>query len=46
MVLKVEGYLQKIFWVNIERQDDVTISLTQPHMIDQVMTDMHIAKKG
>ena len=36
-ILAVEGYLQELLGVNIEIHGDVTINLTQPHLIYQIV---------
>jgi hypothetical protein len=38
----IEGNLQDFLGVNIERMKDVTIHLTQPHLIDQILADLRL----
>lgn len=40
--ITVEGDLQDFLGVNIDRRDDGTIHLTQPHLIDQILTDLQL----
>lgn len=40
--ITVEGDLQDFLGINIERKDDGTIHLTQPHLIDQIIGDLHL----
>jgi Reverse transcriptase (RNA-dependent DNA polymerase) len=40
--ITVEGNLQDFLGVNIERKDDRTIHLTQPHLIDQILEDLKL----
>ena len=42
--MTVEGDLQDFLGVNIERRPDGSISLTQPHLIDQILDDLCINK--
>ena len=45
LVLTVEGDLQDFLGVNIERQGYVDINLMQPHLTDQIITDLHLSGK-
>jgi len=38
--ITVEGDLQDFLGVNIDRKPDGTIHLTQPHLIDQIISDL------
>ena len=38
----VEGDIQDFLGVNIERKKDGSIHLTQPHLIDQTLKDLHL----
>ena len=38
----IEGDLQDFLGVNIERKEDGTIHLTQPHLIDQILADLRL----
>ena len=40
--ITVEGDLQDFLGVNIDRRDDGSIHLTQPHLIDQILTDLRL----
>ena len=40
--ITVEGDLQDFLGVNIDRKPDGTIHLTQPHLIDQIITDLRL----
>jgi hypothetical protein len=40
--ITIEGDLQDFLGVNIERRKDGTIHLTQPHLIDQILTDLRL----
>lgn len=40
--ITVEGDIQDFLGVNIERQDDGTIKLTQPHLIDAILKDLRL----
>jgi hypothetical protein len=40
--ITVEGDLQDFLGVNIERKDDGTIHLTQPHLIDKILKDLRL----
>ena len=42
-ILSVEGDLKDFLRVNIERQVDVTINLTQQHLIYHIVTDLHLS---
>ena len=42
-ILSVEGDLKDFLRVNIERQVDVTINLTQQHLIYNIVTDLHLS---
>ena len=41
-----EGTLEDFLGVNIERQDDGTINLTQPHLIDQIINNLRLGNEG
>jgi hypothetical protein len=43
--ITVEGDLQDFLGVNIERKENGTIHLTQPHLIDQILKDLHLEKE-
>jgi hypothetical protein len=38
--ITVEGGLEDFLGINIDRQKDGTIHLTQPHLIDQILKDI------
>ena len=38
--IAIEGDIQDLLGVNIERKEDGTIHLTQPHLIDQILTGL------
>jgi hypothetical protein len=38
--ITIEGDLQDFLGVNIDRKDDGSIHLTQPHLIDQILADL------
>ena len=40
--ITIEGDLQDFLGVNIDRKDDATIHLTQPHLIDQILKDVNL----
>jgi hypothetical protein len=40
--ITIEGDLQDFLGVNIEQKEDGTIHLTQPHLIDQILTDLRL----
>jgi hypothetical protein len=40
--ITIEGDLQDFLGVNIERKEDGTIHLTQPHLIDQILEDLRL----
>ena len=40
--ITVEGDLQDFLGINIERKEDGTIHLTQPHLIDQIIKDLRL----
>ena len=40
-----EGSLEDFLGVNIERKEDGSIFLTQPHLIDQILKDLHLDKE-
>jgi len=40
--LTMEGAINDFLGVNINRQDDGTIHLTQPHLIDQILKEMRL----
>jgi hypothetical protein len=42
LAITVEGDLADFLGVNIERKDDGTIHLTQPHLIGQILEDLRI----
>lgn len=42
LAITVEGDLADFLGVNIERKDDGTIHLTQPHLIDQILEDLRM----
>lgn len=41
-----EGDLQDFLGINIEKREDGTINLTQPHLIDQILVDLRLDKEG
>jgi hypothetical protein len=43
--ITIEGDLQDFLGVNIERKEDGTIHLTQPHLIDQILEDLRLDKE-
>ena len=45
MILNIDRYLQDFLGVNIEIQGYEIINLTQPHLIDQIVTDLNIYEK-
>jgi transposase InsO family protein len=40
--ITVEGGLEDFLGINIDRQKDGTINLTQPHLIDQILKDLRL----
>jgi len=40
--ITVEGDIQDFLGVNIERKKDGSIHLTQPHLINQMLKDLHL----
>ena len=40
--ITIEGDLQDFLGVNIDRKEDGTIHLTQPHLIDQILKDLRL----
>ena len=40
--ITVEGDIQDFLGINIERKDDGSIHLTQPHLIDQMLKDLRL----
>jgi len=40
--ITVEGDLQDFLGVNIDRKEDVSIHLSQPHLIDQILKDLRL----
>ena len=42
LAITVEGDLADFLGVNIDRQSDGTIHLTQPHLIDQILEDLRL----
>ncbi|CAJ1959006.1 unnamed protein product [Cylindrotheca closterium] len=40
--ITIEGDIQDFLGVNIERKEDGTIHLTQPHLIDQILEDLRL----
>jgi hypothetical protein len=42
----MEGDIGDFLGVNINRLDDGTIELTQPHLIDQILKDLHLDMLG
>jgi len=40
--ITVEGDLQDFLGVNIDRREDGTIHLTQPHLVDQILQDLRL----
>ena len=42
--ITVEGDLQDFLGVNIERQKDGSIHMTQPHLIDQIVKELGLTK--
>ena len=38
--ITVEGDLQDFLGINIDRKEDGTIHMTQPHLIDQILKDL------
>ena len=45
MDITEEGSLEDFLGVNIERKDDGSIHLTQPHLIDQILKDLKLDKR-
>jgi hypothetical protein len=44
LVLIVEGNISDFLGVRIEKRTDGTVSLTQPHLIDQILKDLRLDK--
>lgn len=44
--ITVEGDLQDFLGVNIEKKEDGTIHLTQPHLIDQILEDLRLTREN
>ena len=42
LAITVEGDLADFLGVNIDRRDDGTIHLSQPHLIDQILEDLRL----
>eukprot|EP00980_Cylindrotheca_fusiformis_P011699 scaffold2782_cov88-Cylindrotheca_fusiformis.AAC.2 len=42
--ITIEGDIQDFLGVNIERKDDGSIHLTQPHLIDQILEDLKMGE--
>lgn len=42
LAITVEGDLADFLCVNIDRRKDGSIHLTQPHLIDQILTDLRL----
>ena len=40
--ITMEGDLQDFLGINIEREDDGSIYLSQPHLIDQILSDLRL----
>ena len=40
--ITIEGDIQDFLGVNITRREDGTVHLTQPHLIDQILEDLHM----
>jgi hypothetical protein len=40
--ITIKGELQDFLGVNIERKEDGSIHLTQPHLIDQILKDLRL----
>ena len=40
--ITIEGDLQDFLGINIDRKDDGTIHLTQPHLIDQIIKGLQL----
>jgi hypothetical protein len=40
--ITVEGDLEDFLGINIDRRKDGTTNLTQPHLIDQILKDLHL----
>jgi hypothetical protein len=40
--ITIEGDLEDFLGINIDRKEDGTIHLTQPHLIDQILDDLHL----
>jgi hypothetical protein len=38
----VEGCLEDFLSINIDRRKDGRMNLTQPHLIDQILKDLHL----
>ena len=44
--ITIEGDLEDFLGVNIDRKEDGTIHLTQPHLIDSILKDLNLDGKG
>ena len=44
--ITIEGDIQDFLGINIERREDGTIHLTQPHLIDQVIKDLKLPENA
>ena len=44
--ITIEGDLEDFLGVNIDRKEDGTIHLTQPHLIDSILRDLNLDGKG
>jgi Reverse transcriptase (RNA-dependent DNA polymerase). len=40
--ITIEGDLQDFLGINIQRENDGSINLTQPHLIDQILKDLQL----
>ena len=41
--ITIEGDLQDFLGINIKREDDGSIYLSQPHLIDQILSDLRLS---
>ena len=44
--ITIEGDLEDFLGVNIDRKEDGSIHLTQPHLIDSILRDLNLNAEG
>jgi hypothetical protein len=43
--ITIEDDLQDLLERNIQRENNISIKLTQPHLIDQILKDLQLTEK-